>query len=220
MNRLKFMCCEVESAGAATNSYLVVDTEMKAALVIDPAGEAPKIEQLLSAYRAKPVAILLTHAHLDHIGAVNEIKKKYDIPVCLGEGDRVLLPLSLELLRGIGVEAAPITIDHWIREEAVLSIGGFTVSAIPAPGHSSGSVCFHFPGEAVLFCGDTLFYESIGRTDFTPDFPMPEMQGSMPVLMNSLRHLLAILPDETTVYTGHGPATTIGHERSFNPFLI
>ena len=219
MSHLKFICCEVESAGAYTNAYLVVDTQQKTALVIDPAGNAPKIEAQLAVFEAKPAAILLTHAHLDHIGAAKEFKETYHIPIYLGAGDEALLSLSISLLNEIGEKAEPIAVDHWIQSEGPLSVGGFIVSAIPTPGHSKGSVCFYFPEEAVLFCGDTLFRESIGRTDFTPDFPMPEMQGDFSVLMNSLHHLLAILPDDTAVYTGHGPATTIGYERTHNPFL-
>lgn len=219
MNKMKFICCEVKSLGAITNSYLVVDEQEKTALLIDPAGDAPMMEGQLLAHQAKPAAILLTHAHPDHIGAVNTMKEKYNIPVYLGEGDRDLLSLSVEMLKDFGEDSTPIAIDHWIQSEGVLTAGGFTFTAIPTPGHSKGCVCFYFPDDAVLFCGDTLFYESIGRTDFTPEFPMPEMQGDFQVLMNSLQHLLTILPDETKVYTGHGPATTIGHERMHNPFL-
>ena len=196
-----------------TNTYIVFDPKEKQAVIIDPAGEEKRIAEKIRELGARPTAILLTHGHYDHVGAVEVLKKLYGIPVYCGEGDRDLLLYSEEILRDFGINC-PVSADCYLRGGENLSFGTLSLEVISTPGHSGGSICYLIPGEA-LISGDTLFFESIGRTDFNH----PKMYGDQTQLLESLNKLMDRLRDNIAVYPGHGCATTIGHERMYNPFI-
>ena len=196
-----------------TNTYIIVEPEQKQAVIVDPAGDEKGIAEKVRELGAKPTAILLTHAHYDHIGAAAALKKLYGIPVYCGIGDKELLLYSEEILADYGLNIS-VTVDNWLNGGEKLSFGKLTLEAIATPGHSQGSICYLIPGEA-LISGDTLFYESVGRTDFNH----PKMHGDHVQLLESLDKLMSKLGDDITVYPGHGCATTIGHERRYNPFI-
>lgn len=194
-----------------TNCYLLVNEDTKEALIIDPASSADRIKEKMGENGWKPGAILLTHGHFDHIGAVDELKKEYQIPVYASKKEKELIAdpslNGSDMIRG-NIVAHP---DTWIDDQDVLALSGITIQVISTPGHTGGSVCYYLPEQGILFSGDTLFAESVGRTD------MPT--GSQRQLVDSLVKKLSHLPDDTSVYTGHGEDTTIGYEKKYNPYM-
>jgi glyoxylase-like metal-dependent hydrolase (beta-lactamase superfamily II) len=192
------------------NCYLLTDGQ--AAVLIDPGDEAPKLLAALEQHKLRLKAIWLTHAHFDHIGAVEEITQTTDVPVYLHPADTTLYT------------HAKLAADHWgipftqpskkpqpIQGGGVLTLGDAQVSCLFTPGHAPGHIAFYLPEQQLLIAGDTLFQGSIGRTDLPG--------GDYAQLIDSIERQLLVLPDETVVYPGHGPATTIGQERRTNPFL-
>jgi len=193
-----------------TNCYLVYDSQGGEGVVIDPGDEAERIMAEIDRAGFMPKMILLTHGHGDHIGAVGEIKEKYKIPVYAGKGEERIIESSNKHFPAMfGVEVSCPPPDHLLSEGDKVAIGSENLSVIATPGHSPGGVCFY--NEGVLICGDTLFYNSIGRTDLPG--------GSHEVLIDVIKKKLLILPEATICYPGHGPETTVGQERQYNPFL-
>lgn len=193
-----------------TNCYLVYNEKTKKAVIVDPADNGPYIKSQCISLGIEPEAILLTHGHADHMLAADSLRKEYGIPLIAGEKEEKLLAdpsMNLSLMIG-GVQVG-LKADKTVREGDVLELIGFRFRVIGTPGHTSGSVCYWITEEDVLFAGDTLFEESFGRTDFPT--------GSMSSLCRSVIDKLFELPDTTMVYSGHGPATTIGHEKEYNP---
>lgn len=193
-----------------TNCYLAVNEEKKEALIIDPADNAEGITLKLKSLRAVPVAVLLTHGHFDHIGAAEELRKSFGIPVAAMEAEEEVLTDASKNLTGYFGTPYGIKADRYIRDKEQLSYAGFSIRVLHTPGHTSGGACYYIPEEKVLFSGDTLFCESIGRTDFPT--------GSAAVLRQSVRGLLEELPEDVAVYPGHEMPTDIGHEKQYNPF--
>jgi len=196
-----------------TNCYIV--SKQDQCLIFDPGAQPEVIIQYVSENNLNPLAILLTHAHFDHIGAVDAIRKEYDIGVYLHEAEHDWLEKP-ELNRSVlffGEAGAVRTAkpDKLINI-GPYEIGSFTFEAVHTPGHSPGSVSFIFHDESVVISGDTLFNQGIGRTD------LPE--GSFTLLMQSIFNQLYTLADHFVVYPGHGPSTTIGSEKYSNPFTI
>lgn len=203
----------LELGPVQTNCY-IVSGDAKQCLIFDPGEEAGKIRELLKRKQLTPLAILLTHAHFDHIGAVDELREVYGIPVYLHYKERDFL--GLPNLNGSGKYAAlpdyrVAEADKLITEERSLEIGPFKMELYHTPGHSPGSVSFYFPHDRFAIVGDTLFAGSIGRTDLA--------EGSEQVLLKSIRESLLTLPDETFLFPGHGPETTPIQEKHYNPFL-
>ncbi|MFK8793104.1 MBL fold metallo-hydrolase [Planococcus plakortidis] len=203
----------LELGPVQTNCY-IVSGDAKQCLIFDPGEEAGKIQELLKRKQLTPLAILLTHAHFDHIGAVDELREVYGIPVYLHYKERDFL--GLPNLNGSGKYAAlpdyrVAEADKLITEERSLEIGPFKTELYHTPGHSPGSVSFYFPHDRFAIVGDTLFAGSIGRTDLA--------EGSEQVLLKSIRESLLTLPDETFLFPGHGPETTPIQEKHHNPFL-
>lgn len=195
-----------------TNCYIVHDQDQ--CLIFDPSGEAEIIKKYIEKEQLTPKAILLTHAHFDHIGALHDLRHMYNLDVYLHENEKSWLEDS-KLNRSIHFfgEQAVISTDapDQILSEGPLEIGHFTFKAIHTPGHSPGSVTFIFSEDQFIISGDVLFHHGIGRTD------LPE--GSMEQLISSISRLY-LLPDNYTVYAGHNIATTIGAEKKENPYTL
>lgn len=191
------------------NAYVLVDESKGEAALIDPGEDGDVLWQTAESVGATVRAIWLTHAHVDHVGGIAEVRRRAPVPVYLHPADRSLYDNAANqaLMFGLRIEPPPAP-DRALAEGDVLEVGGLTFTVWHVPGHSPGHVCFH--GHGVAFVGDCLFAGSIGRTDLPLSSPA--------ALVRSLKRLLT-LPDETIVHPGHGPSTTIGEERASNPFL-
>ncbi len=197
-------------AGAMrTNCYFIYNDETKETIIIDPADEADKLIRIIGEYNLKPAAILLTHGHFDHIGAVKEIRSRYMCKVYCLEEEKEVLENAEYNLSSMFAGSFTVTPDELLRDGQELTLAGFSIRVIATPGHTKGSCCYFFPEDRFLMSGDTLFEESVGRTDFPT--------GSAAMLVRSIREKLFVLPDDTPVYSGHGEPTTIEHEKRFNP---
>ncbi|MFQ5587314.1 MAG: MBL fold metallo-hydrolase [Nitrospiria bacterium] len=193
------------------NCLIIGCEESRAAVVIDPGGDAERILSVLAKHQLNTLYLLHSHAHLDHVGATKPVHEKSGGQTCLHEDDMFLcdhLAAQAELF-GLPTPETP-QINQFLKNGDRLSFGKQSVEVLHTPGHTPGSLSFYIEGIG-LVTGDTLFAGSVGRTDL--------WKGSHPDLIASIkRHLLAF-PDETDVYPGHGPKTTIGVERRGNPFL-
>ena len=193
------------------NSYLLIDKLSKKCVLIDPGDEAQKIINFINEKNIIPIAIINTHAHLDHIGAISEIKAVYPIPFYLHIEEKPILDSYLVSCRMFGMKPAESpSVDEWLNASGELLIGPFKFLIIETPGHTPGGCSFLI--DDIIFVGDTLFQGSIGRTDLPG--------GDRKILDKSLIKLINKLNPKTTVYSGHGPSTSIGFEKKNNPFLI
>ena len=209
MKKLELQKCIVGSV--STNCYLLKNKETGEMLIIDPGDNAEKIEQKILEMQGKPIAILLTHGHFDHILAAEEIRKKYNVPIYADQKEEKTLQdarINLTAYQGNGYT---LKADVYLTDLQVEELAGFSVQMIETPGHTVGSCCYYLKDEDVLFSGDTVFCGSVGRTDFPG--------SSSAAIVNSLHRLLDALPDETEVYPGHDVSTTIGYEKRYNPFV-
>jgi hydroxyacylglutathione hydrolase len=195
------------------NCSIVACTETREALVIDPGGDAPQILKYLQQHNLQAKYLLHTHAHFDHVGATAEVKAATGASILLHPGDQWLYDnISLQG-RIFGIQTAdPTPVDLELQDEMPLIFGKEQSLVLHTPGHTPGSCCFHLSGEqSYLFSGDTLFKGSIGRSDL--------WGGDHETLLRSIKQRLLRLDESTTVYTGHGPQTTLWHEKKHNPFL-
>jgi hydroxyacylglutathione hydrolase len=194
------------------NCSILVDEKTREALLIDPGDEADRILMALAKLEARPVALLHTHAHFDHIGATSEVAKVTGAAIRLHPADEPLYRALPQQAAVFGLQAdPPRPVDSPLADSERVPFGGFHVTAIHTPGHTPGSVCFLLEGESqILFSGDTLFRRSIGRTDL--------WGGDTDAILTSIREKLFALDLSTPVVCGHGPGTTIGEERHLNPF--
>jgi glyoxylase-like metal-dependent hydrolase (beta-lactamase superfamily II) len=192
------------------NCYLVIDEASGACAIVDPGEEAGLIAHKLAAAGVTPVAIWVTHAHVDHVLGVPRLRAETGAPVYLHPADRILYDHVPEQAAAFGMAAAALPPpDRELAHGDVLRVGGLAFRVRHAPGHSPGSVVFEGAGAA--FVGDVLFQGSIGRTDLPG--------GDFATLIRSIERELLTLSDSTIVYSGHGPETTVGRERRGNPFL-
>lgn len=198
------------------NCYLLSDRETKEAVLVDPGDEAPRLLKWVAQKGFALKAIWLTHAHIDHIMAVNEVREHFKVPVFLHKSDR---PLAEQVgaqaaLLGLGASGRPVLPDSVLAEGMTLNLGPHRFSVWHTPGHSPGSCCFVTEGrggEATrVFTGDTLFAGSVGRTDL-PGGDGDELEASLTRLLS--------LKKEVVIYPGHGPESTLERERRMNPFL-
>jgi hydroxyacylglutathione hydrolase len=199
-----------ELGPVGTNCYVIrASREAEDAAVIDPGGNAPELRLELARSGAHCVAILITHGHWDHLGAVADLAEGTEAPVYMAEDERALLENVPDLVPA-GVVARPYTADTFLRGGETLELAGITFETLNVPGHSPGHLAYHADG--CLFSGDVLFAGSVGRTDLPG--------ADWDTLVESLRMLTERFPPETRVYPGHGPPTTLGAELDRNPFLI
>lgn len=194
-----------------TNCYLVYNPDMRETLIIDPAGEPQEIVQTLEAEGLTPVAMLLTHGHHDHIGAVADLQDRYGIACLCHPREQKLLENPAWNMSGVNGRRPFTVVAKPTMAEGQISLIGYDVKVIETPGHTSGGVCYYFPTEQVIFTGDTLFRGTIGRTDLPT--------GSYEQILHSLREKLMALPDDVIVYPGHGFRSTIGLEKLQNPYV-
>jgi len=194
-----------------TNCYIVGDAGTGEAMVIDPGGDAERILESLDRVKLKATLIVNTHGHFDHIMANRELMEATGAPLAIHPDDNAMLgnPLrSFALFMGRMRPSPPATV--LLGEDSTVTVGAFQFQVLHTPGHSAGSISLWCPVEKVVFCGDVLFNMGIGRTDFPG--------GSHKTLLQSIRDKLFTLPDDTVVFPGHGPETTIGYERAHNPW--
>jgi hydroxyacylglutathione hydrolase len=196
----------------AENPYLLACAETGQAVFIDPGDEAPQLLRAIADAGVTVQAILLTHAHLDHVGALTELRQATGAPVYLHRDDDWLLEQAPAYWSTFGRTLAAITpADRALADGDRVSFGRCELQVIHTPGHTPGSVCFYAADDGLLIGGDTLFAGSIGRTDLPG--------GDTRTLLTSIRSRLWPLPEDTVVYPGHGEPTTIGDERRENPFV-
>ena len=194
------------------NCYVIGDEETGMGAIVDPGDEATRIALAVEQTNLEISQILITHAHIDHVGAVAALVDEYSCPVLMhAEAEPMLQQLpSQAMMMGLRFGKVP-TVDRYVGDEEILEVGGLKLASLYTPGHAPGHLAFYVESEGLVLSGDTLFAGSVGRTDL--------FGGDMEVLVRSINERLLTLPDETRVYPGHGPRTTIGDERAYNPFL-
>ena len=202
------------SGPIATNAYLLTAPELREAVLVDaPGGIWPQIEPLLAAEQCRLGEIWLTHGHWDHTQGGAEVVRATGARVRAHEADRLLIenPEVMEMFMIPGTRQGPLKIDLLVQPGQRWTALGETVEVRHVPGHCPGNVLFYFAAQHAAFVGDALFHSGVGRTDLPG--------GSMELLERSIREQIFTLPDDTVVYPGHGPETTVGAEREGNPFV-
>ena len=195
------------------NCYIVGDEATGTGVLFDPGDEATRIALAVEQTHLEISQIIITHAHIDHVGAVATLVDEYACPVLMHrEAEPMLRQLpSQALMMGLRFGKVP-NVDGYIEDEEVVRVGDLSFAALYTPGHAPGHLAFYSADEGVVISGDALFAGSVGRVDLPG--------GSMEVLMRSINERLLTLPDDTVVLSGHGPETTMGEERAHNPFLV
>lgn len=194
----------------AANCYLVGCEETKEAMVIDPGGEPEEILRRAKELGFSIKIILLTHAHGDHIGGLTYLKREIGCPIIIHKNEEImLLDSKLNLSANMSIDDIMMKPDKLVEDGDIIKIGNLEALIIHTPGHTQGSISIKIKDSIIT--GDTLFKGSIGRTDL--------FGGSYEDIISSIKNKILIFPDETFVYPGHGPHTTVGHERVYNPYV-
>jgi hydroxyacylglutathione hydrolase len=194
------------------NCSIIGDETTREAMVIDPGDNIEDVLALVAKHQLQVKQIVITHAHIDHVGGAMKLRAATGAPILLNQNDHALLKMLDMQAAWVGM-ASPgkVDIDQSVKQSDTIKAGSLVANVIETPGHTEGSICLYFPAENKLIAGDTLFAGSIGRTDLPG--------GSFEKIIRSLHGKVLALPDETVVVPGHGPLTTIGTERESNPFL-
>ena len=203
----KIMIRSVTVSECYTNCYICMNKNTKEGFIVDPGDDELKISVNVSRLEMIPKAILLTHGHFDHIGAVNKLKERYNIPVIVGAKEEKVLTDSRMNLSSMFGEPVKVNGDKFLEDGETFQVAGFDIQYVLTPGHTPGSGCFYIEEEQVLFSGDTLFQASRGRTDFPG--------GSESDIIKSIKNKLLVLPGETEVYPGHMNITNIDSEKVY-----
>ncbi len=195
----------------ATNCYFIINNETKEMLIVDPGDSAQMLADRIRRENLEPKAVLLTHGHFDHAMAAEELAEMFGIKIYAHEAEKDTLKdpgKNVSLMIGLrDVYQA----DVFVKDEEILELAGMELKVLHTPGHTAGGCCYYLEKEKALFSGDTLFCQSVGRTDFPG--------GSMSGIVRSIKDKLMVLPDEVKVYPGHMDRTSIGAERAHNPYL-
>jgi glyoxylase-like metal-dependent hydrolase (beta-lactamase superfamily II) len=194
------------------NCSIVGDENSREAMVIDPGDDIDAVMEIVARHQLQVKQIVVTHAHIDHVGGAMKLKQLTGAPILLNQNDSDLLRMMDTQAAWLGMRPpGKVAIDQSIGSGDTVKAGAVEGQVLYTPGHTEGSICLYFEAEKRLFAGDTLFAGSIGRTDLPG--------GSYDKIMHSLHESVLALPDETVVVPGHGSLTTIGEERETNPFL-
>ena len=194
-----------------TNCYFVYKEGEKDAVLFDPADKGDYIYESLKEKGFQVKGILLTHGPFDHIWGTNKLRELSGAPIYAYEAEKVLCEDAVTNVSDQVGRPYTVIPDGYLKDNEEITIAGMTCKVIATPGHTVGSCCYYFEEAGILVAGDTLFQESVGRTDLAT--------GSMSALVRSIKERLLVLPDETKVYPGHGETTTIGEEKKYNPFI-
>jgi hydroxyacylglutathione hydrolase len=210
---LPLMIHEILAVGPLQcNCSIIGDETTHEAIVIDPGDDIADILAIIKKHNLQVKQIVITHAHIDHVGGAMKLRAATGAPIVLNHNDYALLKMLDLQAAWIGMECpGKVEVDHSLNEFDKVKAGPLLATVLHTPGHTEGSICLYFPAEKKLIAGDTLFAGSIGRTDLPG--------GSFDKIIRSLHEKVLALPDDTTVVPGHGPLTTIGDERESNPFL-
>jgi glyoxylase-like metal-dependent hydrolase (beta-lactamase superfamily II) len=194
------------------NCYVIGDEESMTGAIIDPGDEAARIALTIERVGLEISQIIVTHSHIDHVGAVAQLVDEYMCPVLMHEEAEAMLKTVPQQAMMMGMRFGKVpAVDRHLADDEVLEVGSLRLRSLYTPGHAPGHLAFLVEDEGIIFSGDALFAGSVGRVDLPG--------GSMELLMRSISERLLTLPDETRVLSGHGPETTIGRERVANPFL-
>jgi glyoxylase-like metal-dependent hydrolase (beta-lactamase superfamily II) len=209
-----FMIHEILPVGPLQcNCSIIGDEQSHEAMVIDPGDNIEQVLSLIGKHHLQIKQIVITHAHIDHVGGAMKLRAATGAPILLNQNDYALLKMLDVQAAWLGMaNPGKVEIDQSIGSGDLVGAGSIEGQVLHTPGHTEGSICLYFPSEKTLIAGDTLFAGSIGRTDLPG--------GSYEKIMHSLHDRVLTLPDETAVVPGHGEMTTIGEERESNPFLI
>ena len=195
------------------NCSVIGDESTREAMVIDPGDDIEDVLALIRKHNLQVKQIVITHAHIDHVGGAMKLRAATGAPILLNQNDFALLKMLDVQASWLGMaDPGKVEIDHSLGPADTVTAGSLKADVLHTPGHTEGSICLYFPLEKKLIAGDTLFARSIGRTDLPG--------GSYDKIIRSLHEKVLALQDETTVVPGHGPLTTIGEERENNPFLV
>ena len=194
----------------STNCYLVYNNDTKEGVVVDPADNGAYILNKCSELGVTPVAVLLTHGHFDHIQGVRDLKNAIRCEICALDVEKELLSDARMNVSAMTGRPEELEADIWLHDGQQFESAGIAMKVIHTPGHTKGSCCYFLEEQKVLFSGDTLFMESVGRADLPT--------GNEKDLMQSVREKVLTLPSETKVFSGHGPSTSIEYEQANNPY--